>query len=1509
MIAIRRSIAGVLMTAAGCVALWCGGIGQNSATAGEAVTAGLLTYPQDGDAFTESVAGVRVDGSLSTPPQLDEKDKKVGRASIRATLGTDDHRWASMLIRFPVFDSTGYESFSFWVKTEDTDGKFDVICLLQAKSSFKRRYPAVSVEKGQWTLITVRLDRYQQEGSADEFDPTAVDAIVIGADNTYNRHTDQVWVDGLRFNRKSNAAEIPMNGRWEFLAVKGERLSQASLPESGWEMIPVPGNWRTVTVSMELAEPEQTYRWNKLDSAWYRRNFVVPDHWRGKRVKVAFDGVNFLARVFCNGTFVGEHFSPAEPFTLDLTAHARYDGENTLLVEVLPEGRVEGNQARVGSGIGPGFWQGVRLFSTPAVNIRSMQVETSLQQKRLTVRALIANDGEAEAEAALSPVVLDPVDLSGTVLELPQQRAMVPAGGVKEVLWQQEWNTPRLWSPSDPHLYTLQINASSSSGLAQSRTRFGFREFRVDNGAFFLNGQRIRLRGDTIHSPLMYLQNPASIRAFLRFYKSTGANCLRAWGPFPGVFFDVADEEGFLLHSEFDPIVQKWVESERMHQVAREMVTQWVQANRNHPSIIFWTAENEAVISKEGSPEKFEAMRRLFQVYKTLDPSRLLQAEGDPCMAEAPEIDIYNYHDYSDMRTVPLTHGQRLPASRPPLYGKPLMIGEAYLGYFGRVGWSYQASYYLGERMWRDPAAREEFSGMYKQRALEAWRIRGVNAIQPLGRTTLFEPTAQAESKVCVGWASPEGPYPQIRQLDTDGWRNTLIVNPGWFADVPEAMLTAEGKRVRSAYQPVIVTMAEDWEWGYYAGETVGKTAYAINDSTDQRALTLDFVWKLREGSETVLSGTEKVTVAGAQSLAMPFKFTLPADTGQRRNMQLEVLLVRDNSAIAVNRYRLDVFPARKPLTLPGTIGLYDPKGQTRAVLRKTGLQVKDVELAEGTLDGIDLLILGQCALRREMTEENQLLAQYLEKGGRMVVFEQESGPGFLSWPLRLSEQGGNFVFLRSKENPQFRHFADEDLQFWRGEKQLNTLLPNMVTSRPFFKPAVPGNYQTIVDCGPYLENAAVLEVRQGKGIAFLSQLDLTGRYGVDPVATEFAEKLLQAAASAKPTQWKQVCMLTAKTEAVGPAGLIAGVRPLAVEELRTLPASALLILGSNLSAASVKDYAADLARFVEEGGTILCLRQQKGFDYSFLPQGKGVALSSETYASDLLQDASQEVLAGISLCDLSVTAHEKEKNVAEYKYVQKRKFSGPNVDAPLVAWSDAWTSAVWPAELVMKKGSAPRLRQAREKSLLLVSHMGKGTVLLCQFPFDKLNDEKAAYVLGSLLTNLGAALKPAAVERKPQAQADVKELDLTGYQWRFRIDAQAQGEAAGWASADLNDDGWDTIEVPGFWEQKLAYANLDGYAWYRVHVRVPDGWKGKDLQLSFAGIDDCDWTYFNGALVGKSTREEYPDGSYYKVARHYRIPAASVLADRENTIAVRVWDQWADGGIHKGPITLAPAN
>ena len=184
-------------------------------------------------------------------------------------------------------------------------------------------------------------------------------------------------------------------------------------PYFGMNLRSIPGTNYTIgtTFSGIPMPPGSPFR----SSWWYRTQFTVPAGYRGKRVQLHFDGINFRANVWLNGRQVTDANTMAgmwRLFEFDVTDQVAPGSMNALAVEVFPQTPDDLGLSWVDWNPTPpdkdmGIWRPVYLTTSGAVTIRFPQVITKLDlpavdKARLTVTAEVRNTtnhcGQGSAE-------------------------------------------------------------------------------------------------------------------------------------------------------------------------------------------------------------------------------------------------------------------------------------------------------------------------------------------------------------------------------------------------------------------------------------------------------------------------------------------------------------------------------------------------------------------------------------------------------------------------------------------------------------------------------------------------------------------------------------------------------------------------------------------------------------------------------------------------------------------------------------------------------------------------------------------------------------------------------------------------------------------------------------------------------------------------------------------------------------------------------------------------------
>ncbi len=135
---------------------------------------------------------------------------------------------------------------------------------------------------------------------------------------------------------------------------------------------------------------------------------------------------------------------------------------------------------------------------------------------------------------------------------------------------------------------------------------------------------------------------------------------------------------------------------------------------------------------------------------------------------------------------------------------------------------------------------------------------------------------------------------------------------------------------------------------------------------------------------------------------------------------------------------------------------------------------------------------------------------------------------------------------------------------------------------------------------------------------------------------------------------------------------------------------------------------------------------------------------------------------------------------------------------------------------------------------------------------------------------------------------------------WKFSPDDNNVGISEKWYTVDFDDSKWASINAGLRWEDQ-GFKDVDGIAWYRKVVDIPIEWKGKDVWIKFAGVNDAYTLYVNGVQVSSYGDSKYSFAgkpSFTKVTKKIKYGKA-------NLIALRVDDWGNSGGLWHTPVII----
>lgn len=377
------------------------------------------------------------------------------------------------------------------------------------------------------------------------------------------------------------------------------------------------------------------------------RNFEVPEDFRGRRILLRLDAVGDAADAAVNGQHAGGHVGPDLPFEIDLTGLVSVpSSSNRLEITIrddsffsVPRQAREGRNREtwlprgMGANNRKGIYQSVTLLARPPVWLADARIQTSIRRREITVRYEIFNSLRQTIRARLSAEV-QPVAGGTPRLTFPQQDVELPGYVTTTVTQSAPFGAEvQLWEPDHPVLYRLSTVLADAAGpIARSETTFGFREAWFEGIHFYLNGIRCNLRGESpaYSEKQAMFATPAAATEMVRRYQKANFNVLRFHSmPAPPHVLSVCDELGMLVIDE-SAIYASWNMLDAGHPDwmyrCREHLKRWIRRDRNHPSVVLWSAENEGLNVAALTPAMLAEFR---QIIDQEDGSRPVTFDGD----------------------------------------------------------------------------------------------------------------------------------------------------------------------------------------------------------------------------------------------------------------------------------------------------------------------------------------------------------------------------------------------------------------------------------------------------------------------------------------------------------------------------------------------------------------------------------------------------------------------------------------------------------------------------------------------------------------------------------------------------------------------------------------------------------------------------------------------------------------------------------------------------------------
>ena len=499
--------------------------------------------------------------------------------------------------------------------------------------------------------------------------------------------------EALNNDFKKAASCLSLNGIWKFHYSDTPEGAPADFFKVGfndkkWDTINVPSNWemkgygdplfRNVTTPFHADPPNVPREYNPTGS--YRRSFNIPSGWKDKEVFLRMEKTASASFVWVNGKEVGYNEGGQEPAEYDITGFVK-PGNNTIAVIVFKYSDgyyLEDQDYWRLAGIFDNIW----VFATPKTHIFDWVATTDLDDTYSNARLDLSVDVKNYSDKPVEDYSLKAVLYNrarSIVKSLTSEKFSIQPGARHTEKLSDIIENPSKWSAEYPNLYYLTFELVNASGQTREvlSGSIGFKETEIRNQVFYLNGVPVKLNGINSHMqhPVTgHTMDEGTIRRDLSILKQFNLNCVRT-SHYPPVirYLELADEYGIYIVDETgdEAHATEYVSGDKVWEgMYRERARKMVLRDRNHPSILFWSAGNE---SGEG-----DNICAVIDEGKKYDTTRSWMYGGNAFSHPCEEIIGPRYPQIRDL----LTRVYNIPESEDP---RPSFLDE-YLAVTGNGG-------------------------------------------------------------------------------------------------------------------------------------------------------------------------------------------------------------------------------------------------------------------------------------------------------------------------------------------------------------------------------------------------------------------------------------------------------------------------------------------------------------------------------------------------------------------------------------------------------------------------------------------------------------------------------------------------------------------------------------------------------------------------------------------------------------------------------------------------------
>ena len=942
--------------------------------------------------------------------------------------------------------------------------------------------------------------------------------------------------------------KITLNGNWLFLPeyefTNSEKGEDPNLADNQWHIMNVPDFWNPIRIWLhgetmgefpkgvsdtyyqkEISRCENyTFDYKRTKAAWYRQWIDLPSNIQDKNVELTFDAISKMADVYINGIKVTSNVGMFGEIKVNITSLLE-PGKNLIAVYVTRDYIKDIEDAdkivdvavtvpvtnKMLKDIAHGFyggdpagiWQPASMIISEPIMIEDIFIKQALDGATFDIT--LKNYSGKKVKFNLNTDIIDHATQNLFYNEESLSKIVLSPDEERLVSYSIRNLKPRHWTPHSPNLYNFVFKLTTGNKIIDDvNILSGFRTFESKNGLLYLNDMPYWLRGGN-HTPFALAPNDSQLaNSFYQIMKAGNIDITRTHTtPYNKLWIEAADINGIgISHEGTWPwlmIQQSMPDKVIIDMWAKEYLS-LLKKYRNHPSILFWTINNEMKFydnepNLERRKEKMTIISNVVKQMRKVDPTRPIcfdsnyrrdvakQGEAFYKSIDDGDIDdIHSYINWYDHTIFKEFNGEFQKRNRNE--GRPLISQEMSTGYPNNETGHPTRFYTLVHQNPQTLVGYQAYAYGNPEAFLEVQSFITGELAEALRRTN--DKSAGIMHFALLTW------FRNVYDAQT------IEPYPTYYA-------------TKRALQPVLVS-AELWGRNFYAGEKIPTQIYIVNDKTDGKELESSILyWTIEtETGKILMKGQEIIpAIKHYGRLIVKPDIRIPNILPvQKSKAKLKLRLTENGVQVSENEYK--ILLASKEWT--------QPQGRDKKIVE---VSCQD-QMAGALKSNADLVILSE-ADNKYGDEEIQKIRQYIAKGGKIIVlnskeFSMKLYPEYINGYIIPTE--GDIVNMEAPESPVFKGIDPLELRYFNNNKrEIPTVCyasmkvnrhPNVIelANQTKIHGYINGDMQQRSNYMQTIKGFSLLEIKDGNGAVLISTM-ATDKAVTDPIAAKLLSNMI----------------------------------------------------------------------------------------------------------------------------------------------------------------------------------------------------------------------------------------------------------------------------------------------------------------------------------------------------------------------------------------------------------------